>query len=34
MYKTKPKLVDYSYEWAADNHARIVDTWKTKFLRK
>jgi len=34
MYKTKPNLVDYSYEWAADNHARIIDTWKTKFLRK
>lgn len=34
MYKAKPKLVDYSYEWAADNHARIIETWKTKFLRK
>ncbi len=34
MYKSKPKLVDYSYEWAADNHERIIETWKTKFLRK
>jgi iron(III) transport system substrate-binding protein len=34
MYKTKPRLVDYSYEWAADNHARIIETWKTRFLRK
>lgn len=34
MYQSKPKLVDYSYEWAADNHARIIETWKTKFLRK
>lgn len=34
MYPSKPKLVEYSYEWAADNHARIIDTWKTKFLRK
>jgi iron(III) transport system substrate-binding protein len=34
MYHSKPKLVDYSYEWAADNHARIIETWKTKFLRK
>jgi len=34
MYGSKPKLVDYSYEWAADNHARIIETWKTKFLRK
>jgi iron(III) transport system substrate-binding protein len=34
MYPSKPKLVDYSYEWAADNHERIIDAWKTKFLRK
>jgi iron(III) transport system substrate-binding protein len=34
MYQSKPKLVEYSYEWAADNHARIIETWKTKFLRK
>jgi iron(III) transport system substrate-binding protein len=34
MYQTKPKLIDYSYEWAADNHARIIEAWKTKFLRK
>jgi len=34
LYKTKPKLITYSYEWAADNHARIIETWKEKFLRK
>ena len=34
MYPSKPKLVDYSYEWAADNHERVIDAWKTKFLRK
>jgi iron(III) transport system substrate-binding protein len=34
MYPAKPKLIEYSYEWAADNHARILDTWKAKFLRK
>jgi len=34
MYQTKPKLIDYSYEWAADSHARIIEAWKAKFLRK
>jgi iron(III) transport system substrate-binding protein len=34
LYPTKPKLIDYSYEWAADNHARVIETWKEKFLRK
>lgn len=34
MYTSKPKLVEYSYEWAADNHARVIETWKTKFLRQ
>jgi iron(III) transport system substrate-binding protein len=34
MYPAKPKFIEYSYEWAADNHARIIETWKTKFLRK
>ncbi len=34
MYPTKPKLVNYSYEWAADNNARVIEAWKTKFLRK
>ncbi|HSB68749.1 MAG TPA: extracellular solute-binding protein [Candidatus Methylomirabilis sp.] len=34
MYPTKPKFIDYSYEWAADNHARVIETWKSKFLRK
>jgi iron(III) transport system substrate-binding protein len=34
MYPTKPKFIDYSYEWAADNHARVIEAWKTKFLRK
>ena len=34
MYPTKPKFIEYSYEWAADNHARVIETWKSKFLRK
>jgi iron(III) transport system substrate-binding protein len=34
MYQVKPKLIDYSYEWAADNHARIIEMWKAKFLRQ
>lgn len=34
MYTSKPKFIEYSYEWAADNHARIIETWKSKFLRK
>jgi iron(III) transport system substrate-binding protein len=34
MYPKKPKLVNYSYEWAADNNARVIESWKTKFLRK
>lgn len=34
MYTSKPRLVEYSYEWAADNHARVIEIWKTKFLRK
>ena len=34
MYTTKPKFIEYSYEWAADNHARVIETWKSKFLQK
>ncbi len=34
MYPAKPKLVNYSYEWAADNNARVIEAWKAKFLRK
>lgn len=34
LYPTKPKLINYSYDWAADNQARVIDAWKAKFLRK
>ena len=34
MYTTKPKFIEYSYEWAADNHARVIETWKSKFLQQ
>jgi iron(III) transport system substrate-binding protein len=34
LYPTKPKFAGYSYEWAADNQARVIDTWKSKFLRQ
>lgn len=34
LYPSKPKLINYSYDWAADSHDRIIETWKSKFLRK
>jgi len=34
LYPSKPKFVSYSYEWAADNQARVIETWKAKFLRR
>lgn len=34
LYPSKPKFAGYSYEWAADNQARVIDTWKAKFLRQ
>jgi iron(III) transport system substrate-binding protein len=34
LYPTRPKFTGYSYEWAADNQARIIDAWKAKFLRR
>ena len=34
LYPTKPKFIGYSYDWAADNQARVMETWKAKFLRR
>jgi iron(III) transport system substrate-binding protein len=34
LYPGRPKFIGYSYEWAADNQARVIDTWKAKFLRR
>ncbi|MFB3816440.1 MAG: extracellular solute-binding protein [Candidatus Methylomirabilales bacterium] len=34
LYPSKPKFITYSYEWAADNQAKVIDAWKAKFLRR
>lgn len=34
LYPSKPKFIGYSYEWAADNQGRVIETWKGKFLRR
>jgi len=34
LYPSKPRFIGYSYEWAADNQAKVIDAWKAKFLRR
>ncbi len=34
LYKTKPKFIEYDYEWASDNRDRILKIWKGKFLQR
>jgi iron(III) transport system substrate-binding protein len=34
LYPSKPKFITYSYEWAADNQAKVIEAWKAKFLRR
>ena len=34
LYKSKPKFIEYDYEWAADNRDRILKIWKGKFLKR